>query len=196
MIFWRCLTYFFRLLMTKFMTIVWYHVGITTIAGGKSMRGGHIDGPSDDAKFSTDFEVRYIRGSCSLLVIDRGNQAILEIPLHDNDCAYQDEFGFPLGTYIAFELLLDQRLLLLHEFRLSLNLLLRQDKKHIEKGLSKTVRLMTSTLDVHRTCIAFCCWFLWLYACIAPTPDFWDGINNRCNSFLLLLLFQKQITIC
>jgi hypothetical protein len=89
---------FFRLLMTKFMTIVWYHVGITTIAGGKSMRGGHIDGPSDDAKFSTDFEVRYIRGSCSLLVIDRGNQAILEIPLHDNDCAYQDEFGFPLGT--------------------------------------------------------------------------------------------------
>ncbi|GJN29047.1 hypothetical protein PR202_gb17238 [Eleusine coracana subsp. coracana] len=76
--------------------------GITTIAGGKSMRGGHIDGPSDAAKFSTDFEVRYISGSCSLLVIDRGNQAIREIPLHDDDCAYQDEAGFPLGVALLF----------------------------------------------------------------------------------------------
>jgi hypothetical protein len=65
----------------------------------------HIDGPSDDAKFSTDFEVRYSRSSCSLLVIDRGNQEIREIPLHDDDCAYQDEFGFPLGTlYLSFYL--------------------------------------------------------------------------------------------
>lgn len=71
--------------------------GVTTIAGGKSIRGGHIDGPSDDAKFSTDFEVRYISSSCSLLVIDRGNQAIREIPLNNDDCAYQYEAGFPLG---------------------------------------------------------------------------------------------------
>ncbi|XP_062228659.1 uncharacterized protein LOC133926656 [Phragmites australis] len=71
--------------------------GVTTIAGGKSIRG-HIDGPSDDAKFSTDFEVRYISSSCSLLVIDRGNQAIREIPLHNDDCAYQDEAVFPLGV--------------------------------------------------------------------------------------------------
>ncbi|TVU11687.1 hypothetical protein EJB05_45288 [Eragrostis curvula] len=76
--------------------------GITTIAGGKSMRGGHTDGPSDDAKFSTDFEVRYISSSCSLLVIDRGNQAIREIPLNDDDCAYQDEVGFPLGIALLF----------------------------------------------------------------------------------------------
>ncbi|CAN6253413.1 unnamed protein product [Urochloa humidicola] len=72
--------------------------GITTIAGGKSGRGGHVDGPSDEAKFSTDFEVRYIGSSCSLLVIDRGNQAIREIPLHFDDCVYQYEAGFPLGV--------------------------------------------------------------------------------------------------
>ncbi|KAL6838622.1 hypothetical protein ACP4OV_031579 [Aristida adscensionis] len=76
--------------------------GVTTIAGGKSIRGGHMDGPSDEAKFSTDFEIRYISSSCSLLVIDRGNQAIREIPLHDDDCAYQDEVGFPLGVALLF----------------------------------------------------------------------------------------------
>ncbi|KAL6633613.1 hypothetical protein ACP70R_026284 [Stipagrostis hirtigluma subsp. patula] len=72
--------------------------GVTTIAGGKSSRGGHVDGPSDEAKFSTDFEVRYIGSSCSLLVIDRGNQAIREIQLHFDDCVYQYEAGFPLGV--------------------------------------------------------------------------------------------------
>ncbi|VAI72895.1 unnamed protein product [Triticum turgidum subsp. durum] len=76
--------------------------GVTTIAGGKSMRGGHMDGPSDDAKFSTDFEIRYISSSCSLLVIDRGNQAIREIPLQPDDCEYQDEAGFPLGVALLF----------------------------------------------------------------------------------------------
>ncbi|KAL6631281.1 hypothetical protein ACP70R_028131 [Stipagrostis hirtigluma subsp. patula] len=76
--------------------------GVTTIAGGKSIRGGHIDGPSDDAKFSTDFEVQYISSTCSLLVIDRGNQAIREIPLHEDDCVYQDEVGFPLGVALLF----------------------------------------------------------------------------------------------
>uniref|UniRef100_A0A453RBQ2 SMP-30/Gluconolactonase/LRE-like region domain-containing protein n=1 Tax=Aegilops tauschii subsp. strangulata TaxID=200361 RepID=A0A453RBQ2_AEGTS len=76
--------------------------GVTTIAGGKSMRGGHMDGPSDDAKFSTDFEIRYVSSSCSLLVIDRGNQAIREIPLQPDDCEYQDEAGFPLGVALLF----------------------------------------------------------------------------------------------
>ncbi|KAG8075980.1 hypothetical protein GUJ93_ZPchr0006g40719 [Zizania palustris] len=76
--------------------------GVTTIAGGKSMRGGHIDGPSDDAKFSSDFEIRYISSSCSLLVIDRGNQAIREIPLHNEDCEYHYEAGFPLGIALLF----------------------------------------------------------------------------------------------
>jgi hypothetical protein len=84
----------------KFLTnYVLLILGVTTIAGGKSIRGGHIDGPSDDAKFSTDFEIRYISSSCSLMVIDRGNQAIREISLHGDDCAYQYEAGFPLGMY-------------------------------------------------------------------------------------------------
>ncbi|CAI9092873.1 OLC1v1028222C1 [Oldenlandia corymbosa var. corymbosa] len=75
--------------------------GITTIAGGKKSRGGgHVDGPSEDAKFSNDFDVIYIGSSCSLLVIDRGNQAIREIQLHFDDCAYQYGSGFPLGIAV------------------------------------------------------------------------------------------------
>ncbi|XP_039072111.1 uncharacterized protein LOC120219367 isoform X1 [Hibiscus syriacus] len=75
--------------------------GITTIAGGKLSRGGgHVDGPSEDAKFSNDFDVVYVGSSCSLLVIDRGNQAIREIQLHFDDCAYQYGSGFPLGIAV------------------------------------------------------------------------------------------------
>nr|GMD95808.1 NHL repeat-containing protein [Ipomoea batatas] len=75
--------------------------GVTTIAGGKWNRGGgHVDGPSEDAKFSTDFDVVYIGSSCSLLVIDRGNKAIREIQLHFDDCAYQYGSGFPLGIAV------------------------------------------------------------------------------------------------
>ncbi|KAJ9130218.1 hypothetical protein P3X46_034911, partial [Hevea brasiliensis] len=41
--------------------------GITTIAGGKwAHGGGHVDGPSEDAKFSNDIDVVYIVISCSL----------------------------------------------------------------------------------------------------------------------------------
>lgn len=73
--------------------------GVTTIAGGKMVRGGgHVDGPSEDAKFSNDFDVVYLGSSCSLLVIDRGNQAIREIQLHVDDCADQYGSGFPLGN--------------------------------------------------------------------------------------------------
>ncbi|KAM7484255.1 hypothetical protein LguiA_000264 [Lonicera macranthoides] len=75
--------------------------GVSTIAGGKGGRGGgHVDGPSEDAKFSSDFDVIYIGSSCSLLVIDRGNQAIREIQLHFDDCAYQYGSGFPLGIAV------------------------------------------------------------------------------------------------
>ncbi|CAA6670629.1 unnamed protein product [Spirodela intermedia] len=75
--------------------------GVTTIAGGsKWSKGGHVDGPSEDAKFSNDFEVVYIGSSCSLLVIDRGNQAIREIQLNFDDCAYQYGSGFPLGIAV------------------------------------------------------------------------------------------------
>ncbi|ESQ28187.1 hypothetical protein EUTSA_v10018442mg [Eutrema salsugineum] len=75
--------------------------GVTTIAGGKTVRnGGHVDGPSEDAKFSSDFDVVYVGSSCSLLVIDRGNRAIREIQLHFDDCAYQYGSGFPLGIAV------------------------------------------------------------------------------------------------
>ncbi|KAL1189853.1 hypothetical protein V5N11_012468 [Cardamine amara subsp. amara] len=75
--------------------------GVTTIAGGKTVRnGGHVDGPSEDAKFSNDFDVVYVGSSCSLLVIDRGNKAIREIQLHFDDCAYQYGSGFPLGIAV------------------------------------------------------------------------------------------------
>ncbi|KAK8482027.1 hypothetical protein V6N13_101570 [Hibiscus sabdariffa] len=75
--------------------------GVTTIAGGKLSRGGgHVDGPSEDAKFSNDFDVVYVGSSCSLLVIDRGNRAIREIQLHFDDCAYQYGSGFPLGIAV------------------------------------------------------------------------------------------------
>ncbi|CAN7086660.1 unnamed protein product [Brassica oleracea var. botrytis] len=75
--------------------------GVTTIAGGKTARnGGHVDGPSEDAKFSNDFDVVYLGSSCSLLVIDRGNKAVREIQLHFDDCAYQYGSGFPLGIAV------------------------------------------------------------------------------------------------
>lgn len=63
---------------------------MTTIAGGKSNVAGYRDGPGEDAKFSNDFDVMYIRPTCSLLVIDRGNAAIRQISLNQEDCEYQD----------------------------------------------------------------------------------------------------------
>ncbi|KAL0331985.1 UNVERIFIED_CONTAM: hypothetical protein Scaly_2100000 [Sesamum calycinum] len=75
--------------------------GIVTIAGGKVGRGGgHVDGPSEDAKFSDDFDVVYIGSSCSLLVIDRGNQAIREIQLHEEDCSPQEDSNLHLGIAV------------------------------------------------------------------------------------------------
>lgn len=65
--------------------------GVTTIAGGKSNIAGYRDGPSEDAKFSNDFDVVYVRPTCSLLVIDRGNAALRQISLSEEDCDYQDD---------------------------------------------------------------------------------------------------------
>ena len=71
---------------------------MVTIAGGKWSRGGgHVDGPCEDAKFSDDFDVVYVGSSCSLLVVDRGNQAIREIQLHDDDCSYHYDDNTHLG---------------------------------------------------------------------------------------------------
>lgn len=74
--------------------------GVTTIAGGRSTKSGHIDGPSEDAKFSNDFDLVYVSSTCSLLVVDRGNQAIREIQLNYDDCAYQYGSNFSLGILL------------------------------------------------------------------------------------------------
>ncbi|XP_031406937.1 uncharacterized protein LOC116215384 isoform X2 [Punica granatum] len=77
-------------------------LGISTIAGGKWGRGGgHVDGPSEDAKFSNDFDVFYVGISCSLMVVDRGDQAIREIQLHQDDCnSHEDGGSFHLGVAV------------------------------------------------------------------------------------------------
>ncbi|GAA0183034.1 hypothetical protein LIER_42330 [Lithospermum erythrorhizon] len=73
--------------------------GVVTIAGGKWDRGGgHVDGPSEDARFSDDFDVVYLGSSCTLLVIDRGNQAIREIQLNDSDCSGNEDDNLHLGV--------------------------------------------------------------------------------------------------
>lgn len=63
---------------------------MTTIAGGKSNTAGYRDGPGDHAKFSSDFDVVYVARTCSLLVVDRGNAALRQISLNQEDCDAQD----------------------------------------------------------------------------------------------------------
>lgn len=63
-----------------------------------SRGGGHVDGPSEDAKFSNDFDVVYVGSTCSLLVVDRGNQAIREIQLNDDECSQKFDGDLNLGT--------------------------------------------------------------------------------------------------
>jgi len=53
---------------------------VTTIAGG-SNRTGHNDGEGSEVTFSNDFDVTYLRSTCSLAVTDRGNRMIREIQL-------------------------------------------------------------------------------------------------------------------
>lgn len=80
-------------------------VGVTTIAGGKSNVAGYRDGPSEDAKFSNDFDVVYVRPTCSLLVIDRGNAALRQISLNQEDCDYEDSSISATGVdYLLFVL--------------------------------------------------------------------------------------------
>lgn len=80
---------------------------MTTIAGGKSNVAGFRDGPSEDAKFSNDFDVVYVRPTCSLLVVDRGNAALRQISLNQDDCEYQADSISPTGL---------DRLLFLYKF--------------------------------------------------------------------------------
>ncbi|KAI4366056.1 hypothetical protein MLD38_021979 [Melastoma candidum] len=71
--------------------------GVATIAGGKSNLAGYRDGPSEDAKFSNDFDVAYVRPTCSLLVIDRGNAALRRISLDLEDCDNQHDSVSSIG---------------------------------------------------------------------------------------------------
>lgn len=74
---------------------------MTTIAGGKSNIAGYRDGPSEDAKFSNDFDVVYVRPTCSLLVIDRGNAALRQISLSKEDCDYENRSVSSTGMYVV-----------------------------------------------------------------------------------------------
>lgn len=88
----------FSVPLQKYEHFVLLRAGVVTIAGGKLGRGGgHVDGPSEDAKFSDDFDLVYVGSSCSLLVVDRGNQAIREIQLQEDDCSQQEDNNLHLG---------------------------------------------------------------------------------------------------
>ncbi|XP_023637027.1 uncharacterized protein LOC17882766 isoform X1 [Capsella rubella] len=73
--------------------------GVSTIASGGRWSGGSKE---ESMRFSDDFDLIYVSSSCSLLVIDRGNQMIREIQLHDHDCSHQepdtDTDSLHLGT--------------------------------------------------------------------------------------------------
>ncbi|KAA0053690.1 NHL domain-containing protein [Cucumis melo var. makuwa] len=90
--------------------------GVTTIAGGKWRKSGHLDGPSEDSKFSNDFDVVYVGSSCSLLVVDRGNQAIREIQLRAEDCTEYDG-SFLLGMALLTAAMLLGYMLARFQFR-------------------------------------------------------------------------------
>nr|XP_011463382.1 PREDICTED: uncharacterized protein LOC101313505 isoform X2 [Fragaria vesca subsp. vesca] len=61
--------------------------GVSTIAGGYSLKPGHEDGPAQNATFSSDFDLAFDAGRCALLVSDRGNQLVRLISLKPEDCA-------------------------------------------------------------------------------------------------------------
>ncbi|KAG2324388.1 hypothetical protein Bca52824_007116 [Brassica carinata] len=63
---------------------------------------GFRDGPSEDAKFSNDFDLVYVRPTCSLLVIDRGNAALRQISLPEEDCEYHSCSVPSTGKKIIF----------------------------------------------------------------------------------------------
>ncbi|XP_018470822.1 uncharacterized protein LOC108842416 isoform X2 [Raphanus sativus] len=70
--------------------------GVSTIAVGGRRTGGSKE---EMMRLSNDFDLIYVSSTCSLLVIDRGNQMIREIQLHDHDCSHHEpETDLHLGT--------------------------------------------------------------------------------------------------
>ncbi|XP_050375025.1 uncharacterized protein LOC126792633 isoform X2 [Argentina anserina] len=61
--------------------------GVSTVAGGHSLKLGHEDGPAQNATFSSDFDLAFDSDRCALLVSDRGNQLVRLIGLKPEDCA-------------------------------------------------------------------------------------------------------------
>lgn len=64
-----------------------YSVGVSTIAGGYTLKPGREDGPAQNATFSSDFDLVFAPDKCALLVSDRGNQLVRLIHLKPEDCA-------------------------------------------------------------------------------------------------------------
>lgn len=65
----------------------------TTIAGGYRGRTGKIDGPAQNASFSSDFELVYIPYNCALLISGRGNSLIRQLNLKHDDCRHESQPG-------------------------------------------------------------------------------------------------------
>lgn len=61
--------------------------GVSTIAGGYTLKPGREDGPAQNATFSSDFDLVFAPDKCALLVSDRGNQLVRLIHLKPEDCA-------------------------------------------------------------------------------------------------------------
>ncbi|MCD7449850.1 hypothetical protein HAX54_001892 [Datura stramonium] len=61
--------------------------GVTTIAGGYSLKPGRADGPGLNASFSDDYELSFIPERCTLMISDHGNRLVREIQLKAEDCS-------------------------------------------------------------------------------------------------------------
>ncbi|KAJ8547790.1 hypothetical protein K7X08_021026 [Anisodus acutangulus] len=61
--------------------------GVTTIAGGNSLKPGRADGPGLNASFSDDFELSFVPERCTIMISDHGSRLVREIQLKAEDCS-------------------------------------------------------------------------------------------------------------
>lgn len=80
--------------------------GVTTIAGGYSKKEGHVDGPAQNASFSSDFGLTFVPHICGLLIADHGNQLIRQINLKPEDCSKSSQSGSGMFWVTVFTPLL------------------------------------------------------------------------------------------
>lgn len=81
------------------------NLGVTTIAGGYSKKEGHVDGPAQNASFSSDFGLTFVPHICGLLIADHGNQLIRQINLKPEDCSKSSQSGSALGGVAVWALI-------------------------------------------------------------------------------------------